>query len=99
MLPGHSHVPGVVLQFEDGRGEAEPLVAVSSQYVPLRHNVVRGGTHQLVAISTPAAHTQMCNISFINKKKKEMLLGLVFYILAPKLVNTVKLLQSGHSFN
>lgn len=56
MLAGHSHVSGVVLQFEDGRGEAEPLVAVPSQDVPLRNNVVRRGTHQLVAISTPTAH-------------------------------------------
>lgn len=57
MLAYHSHVPGVALQFEDGRGEAEPLVAVPSQDVPLRNNVVRGGTHQLVAVSTPTAHT------------------------------------------
>lgn len=62
ILPGHSHVSGVALQFQDGGGEAEPLVTVSSQDVPLRHNVVCGGTHQLVAISTPAANTQTYSI-------------------------------------
>lgn len=57
-----SHVSGVALQFQDGGGEAEPLVAVSSQDVPLRHNVVCGGAHQLVAVSTPAAHAQTGNV-------------------------------------
>lgn len=58
MLRSGSHVSGVALQFQDGGGEAEPLVAVSSQNVPLRNDVVRGGAHQLVAISTPAANPQ-----------------------------------------
>lgn len=35
MLAPYSHVSGVVLQFEDGRWEAEPLVAVPRQDVPL----------------------------------------------------------------
>lgn len=54
----HSHVSGVALQFQDGGGEAEPLVTVSSENVPLRDNVVCGSAHKLVAISTPAKHPE-----------------------------------------
>lgn len=54
-MSGYSHVSGVALELQDGRGEAEPLVTVSCQDVPLGHDVVCGGAHQLVAISTPAA--------------------------------------------
>lgn len=68
-VSAHSHVSGVALQFQDGGGEAEPLVTVSGQDVPLRHDVVCGGAHQLVAISTPAAHAQTRNILWFVIKK------------------------------
>lgn len=58
MPTNHSHVSGVALQLQDGGGEAEPLVTVSSQDVPLGHNVVCGRAHKLVAVSTPAKHPQ-----------------------------------------
>lgn len=54
-VPVHLLVPGVVLDLEDGRGEAEALVAVPGQHVPLRHDVVGGGADQLVPIPAPAA--------------------------------------------
>lgn len=54
----YSHVSGVALQFQDGGGEAEPLVTVSSEDIPLRDNVVCGSAHELVAISTPAKHPE-----------------------------------------
>lgn len=48
----------MALQFQDGGGEAEPLVTVSRENIPLRDNVVCGGAHELVAISTPAKHPE-----------------------------------------
>lgn len=53
-IPGHLLVPRVVLDFEDGRGEAEALVTVPGQHIPLGHDVIRGGTDQLVPIPAPA---------------------------------------------
>lgn len=58
MLVNYSHISGMALQFQDGGGEAEPLVTVSSENVPLWDNVVCGSADELVAISTPAKHPQ-----------------------------------------
>lgn len=69
MLINDSHVSGVALQLQDGGGEAEPLVTVSSQNVPLGHNVVCGRAHKLVAVSTPAKHPQNSALIIITTFK------------------------------
>lgn len=69
MPVNYSHVSGVALQFQDGGGEAEPLVTVSSENIPLRDNVVRGSAHKLVAISTPAKDPEKESIIIIGVLK------------------------------
>ena len=49
------------LDLEDGRREAERLVAVAADDVPDRHRVVGGGAEQLVAVAAPAVNTQTNN--------------------------------------
>lgn len=102
MLEGNSHVSGVVLQFQDGWGEAKPLVAVPSQDIPLRNDVIRGGTHQLVAISTPAAqtHTYKCWIFLFTKRKKyfQILIYIFIQVLKKNLERDGGCLQFIQSF-